>query len=62
MASLMLGAISLSDKLICLMLQELLSGTVGTCDEGRAGAQLPPACAEQVTQVWDTPGQGKGNA
>lgn len=60
MASLMLGAISLSDKLIHLTLQELLSGTAGTRGEGRAGAQLPLACAEQVTQLWDTPEQGKG--
>lgn len=61
MASLMLGAVSLSDKLISLMLQELLSRTMSTCDEGTAGAQCPLAWAEQVTQVWDTPGQGKGS-
>lgn len=60
MASLMLSAISLSDKLISLMLQELLSRTMGTCDEGTAGAQCPLAWAEQVTGV-DTPGQGKGS-
>lgn len=57
----MLSAISLSDKLIRLALQELLRGTAGACDEGRAGAQLPLAWAEQVTQMWDTPEQGKGN-
>lgn len=57
----MLSAISLSDKLISLMLQELLSRTMGTCDEGTAGAQCPLAWAEQVTQLWDTPGQGKGS-
>lgn len=56
----MLSAISLSDKLISLMLQELLSRTMGTCDEGTAGAQCPLAWAEQVTEVWDMPGQGKG--
>jgi len=62
MASLMLGAISLSDKLIRLMLGELLSGTAGACGGGRAGAQLPRfCCVEQATRVRDAPGQGKGN-
>lgn len=56
----MLSAISLSDKLISLMLQELLSRAVGTCGEGTAGARCPLARAEQVTQGWDTPGRGKG--
>lgn len=59
MASLMLGAISVSDKLISLMLQELLSGTMGTWDEGRVRAWLTLACTEQVMHVWDAPRQGE---
>lgn len=57
MASLMLDAILLSDKLIRPALQELLSGTVGKCAEGRAGAQLPPTHAEQIMQERGTLGK-----
>lgn len=40
----MLGAISLSDKLICPTLQELLSGAVGSHAEGRAEAHSSCPC------------------
>ena len=40
----MLGAISLSDKLICPTLQELLSRAVGSRAEGRAAAHPSYPC------------------